>query len=131
MDKNSNALNWFEIPVTDIERAKKFYGTIFGIELQDMPEMPGMMEMKMAAFPSAMDQGKISGALAKSQMHKPSADGVTIYLNANPDIQTVIDRVEKAGGKVEVPRTEISPEIGVMAFIIDTEGNRIALHAQK
>jgi predicted enzyme related to lactoylglutathione lyase len=68
--------------------------------------------------------------LVQSQMHKPSVDGSVIYLNANPDIQTVIDRIEAAGGKVVMPRTQISPEIGFMAFFIDSEGNKIGLHAQ-
>jgi predicted enzyme related to lactoylglutathione lyase len=63
-------------------------------------------------------------------MHKPSMDGAVIYLNANPNIQTVIDRIEKANGKVLLERTQISPEIGYMAVFADTEGNKVALHAQ-
>jgi len=127
MDKNSNSLNWFEIPATDIVRAKKFYETIFDIKMADMPEMMGM---KMTGFPADMGNGKASGCLAQSQMHKPSMDGAVIYLNANPNIQAVIDRIEKAGGKVVMPKTQISPEIGHMAFFIDTEGNKVGLHGQ-
>jgi predicted enzyme related to lactoylglutathione lyase len=127
MDKNSNSLNWFEIPALDIARAKKFYETIFEIKMEQMQEMMGM---KMAGFPADMGNGKASGALVQGQMHKPSMDGCIIYLNANPKIQTVIDRIEKAGGKVAVPKTQISPEIGYMAFFVDTEGNKVALHAQ-
>jgi predicted enzyme related to lactoylglutathione lyase len=127
MDKNSNSLNWFEIPVTDLSRAKKFYQDVFMVELADMPEMMGM---KMSGFPAEMGNGKANGALAESPMHTPSAEGVVIYLNANPEIQPVIDRVEAAGGKVVMPATEISPEIGKMAFIIDSEGNKIGIHAQ-
>jgi predicted enzyme related to lactoylglutathione lyase len=52
-----------------------------------------------------------------------------VYLNANPDLQDVLDRVERAGGKIMVPKTQISPEYGYMAVIIDTEGNRIAFHS--
>jgi hypothetical protein len=63
-------------------------------------------------------------------MHTPSQDGAVIYLNGNPSIQAILDRIEPAGGKVIMPRTQISPEIGYMAFFIDTEGNRIGLHAQ-
>src|SRR5689334_18258384 len=128
MDKNSNAINWFEIPVKDISRAKKFYETIFSTTLNDMPEMMGM---KMAAFPSDYAAGKISGALAQSEMHKPSQDGTIIYLNAGPEIQAVIDRIESSGGKIVMPKTQISPEIGYMAFFMDTEGNKMALHSQK
>ncbi len=127
MDKNSNSLNWFEIPAKDIKRAKKFYESIFAINMQDMGEMMGM---KMVGFPSEMGNGKASGGLVESQMHKPSTDGAVVYLNANPSIQTVIDRIETAGGKVAMPKTQISPEIGYMAFFIDSEGNKVALHAQ-
>jgi predicted enzyme related to lactoylglutathione lyase len=127
MDKNSNSLNWFEIPATDLARAKKFYEKIFSVSLQDMGEMMGM---KMAGFPAEMGNGKATGGLVQSQMHKPSAEGAVIYLNANPSIQTVIDRIDAAGGKVIMPKTQISPEIGYMAFFMDTEGNKVGLHAQ-
>ena len=122
----TNALNWFEISVTDIARAKKFYEEIFSME---MPEQE-MMGMKMVSFPQDMGNGKASGALVQSPQHKPSMDGAVVYLNANPSIQTVIDRIETAGGKVVMPKTQISPEIGCMAFFIDSEGNKVALHAQ-
>ncbi|MEO8860169.1 MAG: VOC family protein [Ginsengibacter sp.] len=127
MDKNSNSINWFEIPALDVARAQKFYETIFDLKMSPMQEMMGM---KMVSFPVDMGNGKASGALVQSQMHKPSTDGCVIYLNADPKIQTVIDRIEKAGGKVAMPRTEITPEIGYMAFLIDTEGNKVALHAR-
>ncbi|MBA3647788.1 MAG: VOC family protein [Chitinophagales bacterium] len=126
MDKNSNSLNWFEIPAKDIARAKKFYETIFKIDMEPMQEMMGM---QMVGFPWEMGSGKANGALVQSQMHKPSTDGCVIYLNANPEIQKVIDRIEAAGGKIEMPKTEI-PQIGYMAFFIDSEGNKMALHAQ-
>jgi predicted enzyme related to lactoylglutathione lyase len=127
MDKNSNSLNWFEIPATDISRATRFYESIFNTQLDQMPEMLGM---KMAGFPSEMGSGKANGGLVQSDMHKPSTEGAVIYLNANPDMQPVIERIEKAGGKVVMPKTEISPEIGYMAFFIDSEGNKVGLHSQ-
>jgi len=127
MDKNTNSLNWFEIPATDLERAKNFYETILDIQMDPMQEMMGM---KMISFPNDPGNGKASGALAQSENHKPSMEGSIIYLNADPMIQTVLDKVEAAGGKVTMPRMEISPEIGCMAFIIDTEGNNVGLHAQ-
>jgi len=126
MDKTTNSLNWFEIPATDIARAKTFYETIFNIRMQDMPDMMGM---KMAGFPAEMGSGKANGALAQSPMHKPSMEGVIIYLNANPDIDVVISRIEAAGGKILIPKMMISKDIGSMAFFADTEGNKIALHA--
>ncbi len=126
MDNNSNSLNWFEIPATDINRAKKFYEDVFSINM----ETSDMMGMKMASFPMDMGNGKVSGALVQSEMHVPSKTGSVIYLNANPSIQTVIDRIETAGGKVNMPKTQISPEIGYMALFTDSEGNNMALHAQ-
>lgn len=81
MDKITNVLNWFEIPATDILRAKKFYEEVFQIEMEDWGDM---MKMRMVGFPSEPGNGKASGALASSEFHKPSADGAVIYLNANP-----------------------------------------------
>ena len=127
MDKTTNSLNWFEIPATDINRAKKFYSNVFDVQMDDMGEMMGM---KMVGFPGEMGSGKAYGALVQGPMHKPSQDGAVIYLNANPSIQKVLDRIESAGGKVVMPATQISPEIGHMAFFIDSEGNKVALHAQ-
>lgn len=127
MDNNSNALNWFEIPATDIARAKKFYESILATPLSEMADMMGM---KMVGFPGDPANGKVSGALVQSNMHKPAVDGCVIYLNANPNIQSVVDRIPAAGGQVLMPRTEISPEIGYMAFFIDSEGNKVGLHAE-
>jgi hypothetical protein len=127
MDKNTNALNWFEIPATDISRAQKFYETIFNTEMMPMPEMMGM---KMTSFPAEMGNGKVAGALVQSPQHIPSMEGAVIYLNANPSIDAVIEKVEQAGGKMAGPKMQISPEIGYMAFFTDTEGNRMGLHAQ-
>jgi predicted enzyme related to lactoylglutathione lyase len=128
MDSNANALNWFEISVEDIERAQDFYEGIFDMEMAPLEEMMGM---KMVGFPIEMGSGKVSGALVESDNHFPSDEGAVIYLNANPDIQTVLDRVEDFGGEVILPRTQINPESGYMAFFIDSEGNRIGLHAQQ
>lgn len=122
-----NVVSWFEIPATDIHRAQKFYEAIFEIQMIPM-EMPGF-EMRM--FPVENMMEGIGGALAKSEdFYKSSADsGTLIYLNANPDVQLVLDRIEAAGGKILVPKTEISPEYGNMAVFLDTEGNRVALHS--
>ncbi len=127
MTGKENSLNWFEISVKDIKRSKKFYETIFDIKM----ETQNMMGMEMAFFPWEQGSGKASGGIAQSQMHKPSADGVKIYLNGNPDLAKILNKVEKAGGKVAMPKTKISDDIGYMAFFIDTEGNSIGLHSQK
>lgn len=77
------------------------------------------------------DMSGVGGALCDSGgFHKPSAsEGPLIYLNANPDVQVILDKVEEAGGRITVPKTEISPEYGFVAVIIDTEGNRIGMHS--
>ncbi|MCB9045066.1 MAG: VOC family protein [Chitinophagales bacterium] len=125
--QNANALNWFEIPATDINRAKTFYETIFGI---DMGEVVDMMGMQMVMFPVEPTSGKVGGGLAQSAMHKPSHDGSIVYLNANEaGMQNVLDRIENAGGQIAMPRTKISDDIGYMAFFIDSEGNKMALHS--
>jgi uncharacterized protein len=123
----TNAISWFEIPVTDINRAQKFYETIFAISLTAL-DLPNI-KMRMFPVDNTMSGG---GALADTGgvFHKPSAtDGPLIYLNANPDVQLVLDKIEAAGGKIMVPKTQISPEYGYMAVFIDSEGNRIALHS--
>ena len=126
MNKETNSLNWFEIPVLDMQRAKHFYQVAFGIHMDDM-SMPGM---EMAGFPMEMGSGKASGVLVKSDYSRPSIDGVLIYLNANPDMADVLDRILSEGGQIVMPKTLVTPEIGYMANFIDTEGNRIALHSQ-
>jgi len=124
MSSATNAINWFEIPAVDISRAKKFYESIFEIQMEEM-EMPGM---KYAMFPFDPMKGKIAGGLAQSPMHIPGSTGSIVYLNANPDLQIVLDRIEKAGGKLTMPKTSIGQN-GFMAFFIDSEGNTMALHS--
>ncbi|MBL7748470.1 MAG: VOC family protein [Chitinophagaceae bacterium] len=122
-----NAISWFEIPTTDIDRAQKFYEAIFQITMQPMD----FQSTKMRMFPIDDPMKGIGGTLIESgEFHKPSAtDGPLIYLNGNPDVQIVLGRVEAAGGKILMPKTEISPDYGFMAIFLDTEGNRIALHS--
>jgi len=125
MDATANALNWFEISVTDIARAKKFYEEVFGIKMEEME----MMGMKMAMFPTDAMSGKVGGAIVESQYHKPSADGAKIYLNGNPDLDAALGKVVAAGGQIHMPKMKISDEIGYMGFFVDTEGNVVALHS--
>ena len=122
-----NAISWFEIPSTDLDRATKFYETIFAVTMTPLD----LDNIKMRMFPIDNPATQVGGAVVNSGgFHKPSAtDGPLIYLNGNPDVQVILDKVEKAGGKIMVPKTEISSEYGCMAVIIDTEGNRIGLHS--
>ena len=126
MKSNENSLNWFEISVKNIKRAKKFYEAIFGIKMEQME----MMGMKMAFFPWKAGSGKANGGICESKMHKPGKDGLKIYLNGNPDLKKALSKVEKAGGKITMPKTGIG-ENGFMAFFTDTEGNSIGLHSNK
>lgn len=122
-----NAISWFEIAATDLNRATTFYENIFGITLTPL-DLPNI---KMRMFPLEDMMTQVGGAVVDSGgFHKPSStDGPLIYLNGNPDVQKILDKVEAAGGKIMVPKTMISPEYGFMAVILDTEGNRIALHS--
>jgi uncharacterized protein len=121
-----NAISWFEIPATDIDRAQRFYETLFEITMVNM-DVPGT---KMRAFPLDNPMEGVGGTVIQTDMHIPSAtQGPLVYLDANPDVQIVLDRVEAAGGQVIVPKTEISEDYGFMGIFIDTEGNRIALHS--
>lgn len=120
-----NAISWVEIPATDLDRAVTFYEAILDISLIPM-DMPGI---RMRMFPLE-DMMGVGGAIVESsELHKPSADGPLVYLNGSPDVQLVLDRVVAAGGKITLPKTEISPEYGYMALFIDTEGNRMGLHS--
>jgi hypothetical protein len=122
-----DAISWFEIGTTDLDRATQFYETIFNVKLNPLD----LDNIKMRMFPLDDMMTGVGGALVDSGgFHKPSAtDGPLIYLNGNPDVQIILDRVEAAGGKIMVPKTQISEEYGYMAVIIDTEGNRIGLHS--
>lgn len=123
----NNAISWFEIPATDLPRAQKFYETIFGIQLIPMD----MENIKMRMFPLDDMMTQVGGAIVDSGgFHKPSlTEGPLIYLNGNPDVQNILNKVEAAGGTIMVPKTQISPEYGYMAVLVDTEGNRIGLHS--
>ena len=122
-----NAISWFEIPAIDLSRAQKFYETIFNIQM--IPFDTPNFQMRM--FPVEDMMNGIGGAISKAEgFYKPSAtDGPLVYLNANPDVQNVLDKIEAAGGKIVVPKTQISAEFGHMAVFVDTEGNRVALHS--
>ncbi|HEY0653137.1 MAG TPA: VOC family protein [Chryseosolibacter sp.] len=121
-----NAISWFEIPSVNIDRAQKFYETIFSISLTPL----NLQNIKMRMFPIEDPMG-VGGAIVDSGgFHKPSGtEGPLLYLNANPDVAKVLEKVEAAGGRILVPKTPISDQFGFMAVIIDTEGNRIALHS--
>lgn len=122
-----HAIDWFEIPTANLERACEFYEKIFGFKLQAMDLANGL---RMAMFPVDPTQA-VGGALCHHpEFYTPSQTGTLAYLNADPDLAEVLGRIEKAGGQVLVPKTQISPDYGFMAVFIDCEGNRVALHSR-
>ncbi|MCX8010615.1 MAG: VOC family protein [Ignavibacteria bacterium] len=121
----ANVINWFEIPVSNIERAVKFYSEVLNANIQ----VTEMMGMKMAFLP--MEGQGVGGALCQGEQYKPTMDGTVVYLNGGEDLSIPLSRVENAGGKVLIPKTKITDEIGYMAFFVDTEGNKVAFHSPK
>ncbi|MSO20278.1 MAG: VOC family protein [Acidobacteria bacterium] len=118
------AINWFEIPASDFDRAVKFYETIFQEKLNVM----NLGATKLAMF--QVDWSKSTGgAIAAGRGFEPSQNGTKVYLSGGEDLSGVLGRVEEAGGKIVVPKTQITPEVGYMAAFIDTEGNWVGLHS--
>ena len=118
----ANAINWFELPSNNFQRAIKFYGEVLKTELQPV-DMPGA---KMAFFPTA-DNG-VGGCVINGEGHTPSMEGSLIYLNGGDDLADPLSRVKAAGGEVLLPKTSIG-EHGHFAIFKDTEGNRVAFHS--
>lgn len=123
-----NIVGWFELPVLDMDRAMTFYHTVFDVKL----DRTAVGTVEMAFFP--MYNGAIGspGALVKNPTYKPNQDsGVLIYLTSpTGDISLDLQVVERAGGKILEGRRRISEEYGFMAVILDTEGNRVAIHSR-
>jgi uncharacterized protein len=122
-----HAINWFEIPVTDMARAMKFYETLTGRSVRR--EAFGAPGEEMAVFESPDSEG-VSGALLYSPNAQPAAQGTLIYLNAGPSIQACLDRVVAAGGSIVIGKTALPPGMGYFAHIIDSEGNKVGLHSE-
>lgn len=121
-----HAINWFEIPVTDFDRAKKFYETLFDATLMEMPFPNG----KYGMLPADMQNGGVGGGIVQGEGFEPSDKGTVVYLNGGDDLSVPLSKVENAGGKIVMPKTSIG-ENGFMAHFIDTEGNKVALHSMK
>lgn len=119
-----NAVNWFEVPVIDFDRAKQFYEYILGTT---MPIMEGL-GIKSAFFPADLENGAIGGCLIQGEGYLPSKTGSIIYLNGGDDLNHILTNVEKAGGRVLLPKTDLG-ENGFMAHFEDCEGNKLGLHS--
>lgn len=125
-NSNVNIAVWFEIPASNFERAVAFYQTILDVYI-DAIEMAGL---KQGLFPHD-DTSLVSGAIVFGMDYKPSREGSVLYLNGGGDLNTVLSKVEAAGGKVLMPKSHLGDEIGYIAQFIDSEGNRIGLHSMQ
>jgi predicted enzyme related to lactoylglutathione lyase len=118
-----NAINWFEIPVTDFSRATHFYKEILSTEI-------GVEEMGPFLMGMLPYQDGVGGALVKAEGYTPNPDGCIVYLNGGEDLNQVLSKVENSGGKVVMPKTKVNDEVGYISFFIDSEGNKIGVHSQ-
>lgn len=117
-----NAVNWFDIPVSDMARAKAFYSKVLDGELQaEFMMADGLMSI-------LPHQDGVGGALVQSESMIPSQTGSLIYLNGGDDLSIPLNRVESAGGQVLMDKMSIG-ENGFIAFFLDTEGNKVGLHS--
>lgn len=114
---------WFEIPVENMERAKQFYETIFGIHLAD-PMAFG--NSSMCFFPSDANETGATGTLIQQESYTPSYQGALIYLSVR-EINEITPKIVSAGGKIINEKMSIG-EHGFVAHFEDSEGNRVALH---
>jgi predicted enzyme related to lactoylglutathione lyase len=119
------ALDWFEIPVQDLARAQRFYETLLGTSLRR--EQMGESALAVFPYPESATGGCL---MAGPGTPAPSANGTLVYLNADPSLDAVLARVERAGGRVATPKVQLPGDMGVFAHVTDTEGNRVGLHAR-
>jgi predicted enzyme related to lactoylglutathione lyase len=123
---NTHAINWFELPVNDFDRAKKFYETIFDYQMPENQMGAARMGFLLYDFQS----GGRGGAIVHNPgFYTPSNNGTLVYLNCDPDLAVVMDKVLNAGGKILQKKQLIGPNLGYWALIEDSEGNRVALHS--
>jgi len=123
--KNVNLVCWFDIYVSNLDRAKKFYETVFNIQLTDLPLEWG----NQALFPFDQESPNISGALVEKKGFKSSENNTVVYFSTEDCIKEE-NRIEKAGGKIVRPKMSIG-EFGFVSIFIDSEGNTIGLHSRK
>jgi predicted enzyme related to lactoylglutathione lyase len=116
-----NPAVYFEIPVSDLDRAIKFYGDVFGFDFTK----DNIHGNEMAFFPYDPAAGGITGGLAKGDIYKPTKDGVLIYFFV-PDIDETIAKIEQLGSQILFPKTKAG-DFGYVAEFEDSEGNRIGL----
>lgn len=119
-------VGWFEIPVSDMDRAKKFYEEVFKVEI-GIHDFGGLL---MGWFPNIGEVPGATGTLIKQESYIPSKEGTLVYF-VSEDVDIELARIVNAGGSIYLKKTQISPEHGYMGVFIDSEGNRVALHSMK
>lgn len=122
---NENPVGWFDLNVANLERAKKFYETVFNVKLTDLPIEWG----KQSLFPFNQEGANISGALVEKADFAPSNNNTVMYFETE-DCITEEQRIESGGGKVVQPKMNIG-DFGFISIFIDTEGNTVGLHSRK
>lgn len=122
---STNPVNWFEIPATDLDRAQRFYERVLQLEL----ERNDMGPLRMAWFPMRPDGDGATGSLVQHEEYEPSHAGSMVYFSV-ASIEDTLRRVEEEGGKVISGKNGIG-EYGFVAHFEDSEGNRVALHADR
>ena len=121
----SNPVGWFDIYVSNLNRAKKFYETVFNVQLTDLPIEWG----KQSLFPFDHESPNISGALVEKINFTPSANNTVVYFETE-DCIAEEEKIEKLGGKIVRPKMSID-EFGFISIFIDSEGNTVGLHSRK
>jgi len=124
-----NPFTWIEIYADDMVRAMKFYESVLGVKLSELPIPEGTGEMQMMSFPWVAGSENISGALVKAEHMKPGAGGTLVYFTCD-DCSIEESRVESAGGKVLQTKMSLG-DYGFCSVVSDTEGNPIGLHSMK
>ena len=120
-----NAVSWFEIPSTQLDKAQAFYEAVLDCKLRRETMGPS----EGAVFPYEGDEGVGGALLAGPTAPAPAAGGTLVYLDASPSLDAALARALKAGGKVALPRQALPPGMGFFAHITDLDGNRVGLHA--
>jgi predicted enzyme related to lactoylglutathione lyase len=124
MQTTRHAIDWFEIPVRDMNRAISFCEKLLATTIRRETiagSALGVIKYDAEAIGGCLIQG--------DNVAPPSFEGALVYLNAGASLDAVLARVESLGGRITTPKVTLPGDMGVFAHIADTEGNRVGLHA--